>query len=95
MSWYYAINKVQHGPLSLEDLTALIEAGTIERSTLVWEEGMASWQPAGETALRPLFSSDSPAPLPLNTHRPSPPSTPPTLMAPQLQASPGSMSCGW
>src|SRR5215471_10889244 len=45
MNWFYAINGQQHGPVSEEQLDALIAAGTVTATTLVWREGMAGWQP--------------------------------------------------
>ena len=52
--WYYAKNDQQQGPVSDDEMKALIAAGTVTATDEVWREGLADWQPAGE---RPeLFS---------------------------------------
>ena len=45
--WIYLDAKTgaQVGPLWVEDLAKLYEAGTIERTTQLWCEGMAEWKP--------------------------------------------------
>jgi hypothetical protein len=45
MQWFYARNDQQLGPVSPSDLQQLAQAGTILPETLVWKEGMESWQP--------------------------------------------------
>ena len=45
MSWYYAINQEQMGPVSEEELRNLAASGTVTTETLVWQEGMPSWIP--------------------------------------------------
>jgi uncharacterized RDD family membrane protein YckC len=44
MSWYYASNQQQMGPLSEEALNQKISTGEILPSTLVWCEGMSDWK---------------------------------------------------
>lgn len=48
MNWYYAEQGQQTGPVSEEQLDALISAGKIQPDTLVWREGMAAWSPYRE-----------------------------------------------
>ena len=48
MSWYYADNGKQVGPITDADLESLLLRGTVRDDTLVWKEGMAKWQPYGE-----------------------------------------------
>jgi len=45
VNWFYAIDKQQSGPVNDDQLDALLRAGTINPSTLVWREGMTDWQP--------------------------------------------------
>jgi hypothetical protein len=47
-SWFYAASGQQHGPFPEEQLRDLIARGTVRADTLVWSEGMAGWQKAGE-----------------------------------------------
>lgn len=50
MDWYYALNNQQQGPVSGDQLRALLQNGTISPASLVWREGMASWQPYASVA---------------------------------------------
>jgi hypothetical protein len=47
-SWFYAAGGQQQGPVSEAQLRDLIARGTVTADTLVWSEGMAAWQSAGE-----------------------------------------------
>lgn len=47
MNWYYAEAGEQRGPVTDTELSDLAKAGAIRDATLVWREGMASWQPYG------------------------------------------------
>jgi hypothetical protein len=49
-SWFYAASGQQQGPFPEEQLRDLIARGTVRADTLVWSEGMAGWQKAGEIA---------------------------------------------
>jgi hypothetical protein len=52
--WYFARNGQQLGPVSLDALRQMIASAQLTASDLVWCEGMADWQPAGQVpALRP------------------------------------------
>ena len=42
---YIAVNNEQQGPYSAEQLLAMVNSGQIKADTLVWQEGMADWQP--------------------------------------------------
>ena len=48
MSWYYAENGRQTGPIDDAQLEALAREGRILFDTLVWREGMTEWQPYGQ-----------------------------------------------
>lgn len=45
MSWYYADGGQQRGPVTDDELSGLVAAGTITQDTLVWREGMPGWEP--------------------------------------------------
>lgn len=47
-SWFYASEGQQQGPFPEIQLRELIGRGTISADTLVWTEGMANWQRAGD-----------------------------------------------
>ena len=48
-SWFYAdSNQQQQGPISFGEIQQLAASGTIQPSTLIWKEGMASWTAASE-----------------------------------------------
>jgi len=47
-SWFYASEGQQKGPFPETELRDLIVRGTVRADTLVWTEGMAGWQKAGE-----------------------------------------------
>ena len=47
-TWYYAENNNAAGPVHLHELVARLRMGKLSPGDLVWREGMAEWQPAGE-----------------------------------------------
>jgi GYF domain 2 len=47
-SWFYASQGQQQGPYPEAQLRDLIARGAVRPDTLVWSEGMAGWQKAGE-----------------------------------------------
>lgn len=48
MDWYYALNDQRMGPVSEAEFLRLIASGEVRPETLVWREGMTSWQPCRE-----------------------------------------------
>jgi hypothetical protein len=48
MSWYYALNNEQKGPVEQAALELLLQQGVLTETTLVWREGMANWLPYRE-----------------------------------------------
>ena len=54
--WYYQFEEGRAGPVPQSGLLELINAGTIQRDTLVWREGMSDWQEAFLTELNMYFS---------------------------------------
>ena len=60
--YYYSANGTQTGPIPFEQFQALITAGTVTRSTLVWTPGQPEWQRADSfEALAALFPPEPPA----------------------------------
>jgi hypothetical protein len=47
-SWFFAANGQQQGPYQEDQFRDLIARGTVTSQTLVWSEGMAGWQRAGD-----------------------------------------------
>lgn len=47
-SWFYASEGQQQGPYPENHLRELLARGIVTADTLVWTEGMANWQRAGE-----------------------------------------------
>jgi uncharacterized RDD family membrane protein YckC len=47
MKWYYSDAGRQVGPIEETDLNQLVTIGTVRADTLVWHEGLASWQTLG------------------------------------------------
>ncbi len=59
--YYYVENGAQAGPVPFAELRALIESGTLTRSTLVWTPGQGDWQRADAVAaLASLFPPEPP-----------------------------------
>jgi len=47
MKWYYAEAGNRVGPIEETELNRLVTQGTVRPDTLVWHEGLASWQTLG------------------------------------------------
>lgn len=63
-SWHVAQGQQSSGPHTAAELQAMVKAGSLTASTLVWQAGMAQWQAAGTvTALANVLPA-SPPPLP-------------------------------
>jgi hypothetical protein len=69
-SWFYASEGQQKGPFPETQLRDLIVRGTVGPDTLVWTEGMAGWQKAGE--IPGLTSIGSGPPVIPQAGRPAP-----------------------
>lgn len=48
MNWHYVNAGVSVGPISDADFDKLVQAGTIQPETLVWNETMSGWQPCSQ-----------------------------------------------
>jgi uncharacterized RDD family membrane protein YckC len=56
MKWYYADAGRQVGPVEDAQLDELVRSGAVRDDTLIWREGMASWQPhsAARGPMKPI-----------------------------------------
>jgi len=54
--WYYAHDQKQSGPVTWDKLRELASSGGLEKSDMVWRDGMAQWQKA--TAVEGLFAKN-------------------------------------
>lgn len=63
-TWHAAIGGQSSGPYSLAQIQTAIQAGQLDRSTLVWCAGMGNWQPAGEVPQTAGLFGAAPPPLP-------------------------------
>lgn len=64
--WYYAKDGMSVGPVGDEEMAGLIQNGIVTGDSLVWKEGMASWQSARAAGLSPTVppvTSGYPPPL--------------------------------
>lgn len=59
--WFYAIDKQQHGPVSVEEIGNLLAAKTVTPETFVWTEGMGNWADLEDVHELAHLLSDSPA----------------------------------
>ena len=44
-TWYYAEENEQKGPVNVQAIKSRIREGKLSTDTLVWQDGMATWQP--------------------------------------------------
>ena len=51
MAWYYVFNGVSHGPVAEADIRSLQAQNVVGHDTLVWNEGMTTWIPLGQSNL--------------------------------------------
>ena len=49
-SWFFAVDGKQYGPYPEPEFRSAIANGTVRADTLVWADGMAGWQKAGDIA---------------------------------------------
>ena len=75
MNWYYVDAGKQAGPVTDEQLDELVRGGKVRGDTLLWRDGMASWEPY--TKARPDgLAPPAPAAPPLAGPAPIPPAAP-------------------
>jgi uncharacterized RDD family membrane protein YckC len=73
MNWYYADGGRQAGPVEEAALDELVRQGVVRDDTLVWREGLASWQPHGVVRPRPAAPPPPAPPIPAPPMAPPPP----------------------
>ena len=78
--WYYAQNGQQLGPVSGEQLRALLSSGSVRQTDLVWTDSLPAWTPAGQVAA--LLPASAPAPAPVYTPPPAPMPAPAPVYVP-------------
>lgn len=49
--WFYSLNEVQHGPVSVAGLKSLLAQQVLTPQSLVWRQEMADWLPIEKTEL--------------------------------------------
>nr|WP_042378317.1 SPFH domain-containing protein [Streptacidiphilus melanogenes] len=62
--WFIAVGGQQQGPYDAGVLAGQVAAGNLTRTTLVWRNGLANWQPAEQVAELAALFADVPPPLP-------------------------------
>ena len=62
--WFVAVGGAQQGPFDAAAVTGMVTSGHLTRETLVWQQGMGAWTPAGELAALKAFFGAVPPPLP-------------------------------
>ncbi len=78
IQYYVGVNGQQIGPFTVPQLTQLVQNGQLTQQSLVWKQGMAGWEQAGNIAeLATLFAP--PMPGTGATPPPMPGSTPPPM----------------
>jgi len=65
IQYFYAVNGQQAGPATIEQLKALFANRTVNKDTLVWKQGMASWAALKDVEeLKAFLGGNTPPPLP-------------------------------
>ncbi len=79
---YLNIGGQNYGPYDYATLKSFVPTGQLTAQTMVWQQGMASWMPAGQVSeLQPLFA---PTPPPTAPGMPPMPPTPGTVPPPMV-----------
>lgn len=65
IQYFYAANGQQSGPVTIEQLKAFFANRTINKETLIWKQGMASWTSLKDVEeLKAFLGGNTPPPLP-------------------------------
>ena len=65
VSYYYAVNGQQNGPVSFDKLKELFANRSINRDSLIWKQGMSNWVALKEVEeLKSFLGGNTPPPLP-------------------------------
>jgi uncharacterized membrane protein YhaH (DUF805 family) len=60
--WYLAKDGQQEGPVTAQQIGALVKAGSLDPTTaMVWREGLTDWKPLGESELSAQIATITPA----------------------------------
>lgn len=63
--YFYALDGVQQGPISFDQLKALFANRTVNRESLIWKQGMSGWTALQEVEeLKSFLGGNTPPPLP-------------------------------
>lgn len=82
VSMHLLIGGTQYGPYDYKTLKSFVPSGQLKEDTLVWQNGMAAWTPAGQVPeLKALFA---PVPPPPPAGMPPVPPVPPTPPTPPM-----------
>lgn len=57
--WYYILKNQTVGPVSEQQLIALISSGKLAKDTPIWKQGMAGWLPASYSPLAASISASA------------------------------------
>ena len=63
-AWWYADGDKKIGPVALDELQRRFEKGLVIGTSLVWREGLESWQPLNSVDELHMFQTAIPPPLP-------------------------------
>ena len=63
MTWYYAENNAQAGPVTDEQLRGMVAEGRLDGTTLVWKAGMENWTPLAHAL--PAIAAAAPRAVPV------------------------------
>lgn len=70
MNWFYEKNGIRYDNVSAEEIAQRIRLGELTASTLVWQAGMAEWQPLSATPLSAMLAECDVPPLLPASHIP-------------------------
>ena len=66
VSYFYALNGAQAGPVSYDQLRSLFASRSINKDTLVWKAGMDGWKAVNQVEeLKVFLGGNTPPPLPM------------------------------
>ena len=65
VTYHYAVNNQQMGPVSIDRLKELFATRSINKDSLVWKQGMANWASLKDVEeLKAFLGGNTPPPLP-------------------------------
>ena len=70
-NWYYELKAERKGPVSVEQIDALIEADVLAAHSKVWSEEFEDWTPIFKTELRSYLKEENVGPPPLSKPAPA------------------------